>query len=87
MAKPVQLTIELEGAELVMNPAIVDLGHLAGRNERSHPWSPWGQQWSPVGKSAEWLIRIKTDQPIVRVKAISQKGGTQTKELVSPFNG
>ena len=87
VAKPVQLTIELEGAELVMNPAIVDLGHLAGRNERSHPWSPWGQQWSPVGKSAEWLIRIKTDQPIVRVKAISQKGGTQTKELVSPFNG
>src|SRR6185369_12707097 len=60
VAKPVKLSLATgAGSELVMNPASVDLGHLAGRNERKFAWSPWGEQWSPVTKGAEWLVRGK----------------------------
>lgn len=71
VAKPVMVTIE--GVEVVMNPKAVDLGHLAGRNERRNTWSPWGQQWSEVTKKAEWLVR---GPGVVTVVATSQKGGT-----------
>lgn len=74
VARPV--TVTLTGAEVVMNPAEVDLGHLAGRNERRHEWSPWGQQWSPVAKAAEWLVRGPGE---VTVTARSQKGGTHRR--------
>ncbi len=72
VARPV--TVELEGAEIVMNPASVDLGHLAGRNERRHDWSPWGPQWSAVAKAAEWLVR--GDGGRITITARSEKGGT-----------
>ena len=73
VAKPV--TVEVEGAELVMNPAAADLGHLAGRNERRFEWSPWGQQWSAVTKRAEWLVRGRAGEKVT-VTARSEKGGT-----------
>ena len=58
-----------------MNPAAVDLGHLAGRNERRFEWSPWGQQWSAVTKRAEWLVRGRAGEKVT-VTARSEKGGT-----------
>jgi Zinc carboxypeptidase len=77
MAQGIKVRLELTGAELVMNPAEVDVGHLAGRNERKYPWSPWGQQWSAVSKPVEWLVRASdVKKASVVVKAISQKGGT-----------
>jgi hypothetical protein len=76
VAKPVKLSLATRaGAELVMNPASVDLGHLAGRNERKYPWSPWGEQWSPVTKAAEWLVRGAKGAEVT-VTAASEKGGT-----------
>jgi hypothetical protein len=75
VAKQVEVSIAIEAGELVMNPHTVDLGHLAGRNERLYPWSPWGQQWTRTTKSAEWLVRLG-DGAAVTVVARSEKGGT-----------
>jgi hypothetical protein len=75
VAKPVRLIITVDGGELLMNPLTVELGHLAGRNERLYPWSPWGQQWTATAKSAEWLVRI-AGAGSVTVAVISEKGGT-----------
>jgi hypothetical protein len=78
VAKPVTVTIE--GAEVVMNPPAVDLGHLAGRNERTYEYSNWGQQWAPVARKVEWLVRGTGS---VTVTARSEKGGTH--RCVSPL--
>jgi hypothetical protein len=75
-AKPVEVSITVEGGEIVMNPATVNLGHLAGRNERRHPWSPWGQQWSASARPVEWLVRIE-GAGSVTVTARSEKAGIQ----------
>ncbi len=76
VAKPVRLSITIEGGDLLMNPQIVDAGNLAGRNERLYPWSPWGQQWTATSEAAEWLVRIE-GEGAVTIAAISEKGGTQ----------
>jgi len=76
VAKPVRVALELDGAELVMNPGEVDLGHLAGRNEREFPWSPWGPTWSPTTRVVEWLVRSKGPGAGVRVVARSARAGT-----------
>jgi hypothetical protein len=73
VAQPV--TVRIEGAEVVMNPAEVDLGHLAGRNERKYEYSNWGQQWSAVSRKVEWLVRSQEGAEVT-VVAASQKGGT-----------
>ena len=46
VAKPVAVSIGGDGITVLMNPETVEIGHLAGRNERKYTWSPWGQQWS-----------------------------------------
>jgi murein tripeptide amidase MpaA len=81
VAKPVVVTLELEGAELVMNPQTVDLGHLAGRNERNFPWSPWGPHWSATTKALEWLVRAVDAGASIRVVAKSERGGVDRHEL------
>jgi murein tripeptide amidase MpaA len=81
VAKPVRITLECEGAELVMNPADVKLGNLAGRNERRYAYSNWGQQWSPVTKKVEWLIKAQTSGATLTVTAASEKGGTHRQNV------
>ena len=76
VAKPVTVRLECDEAELLMNPAKVDLGHLAGRNERRYAYSNWGQQWSPVSKKVEWLVKATSSAARVSVEAVSEKGGT-----------
>ncbi|WP_435310295.1 M14 family metallopeptidase [Primorskyibacter sedentarius] len=76
VAKPVKVMLDLQGGELVMNPQTVDLGNLAGRNERKYNWSPWGQQWSEVSKQVEWLVRATGPEAAVTVTTASEKGGT-----------
>jgi hypothetical protein len=75
IAKPVEVTIRVTGGEVVMNPAQTEVGHLAGRNERFAPWSPWGQQWTAVARPVEWLVRAEVLASI-EVTARSEKGGT-----------
>ena len=74
VAKPVLLSLTIEGGDLVMNPATADLGNLAGRNERLYPWSPWGQQWTATTKAVEWLVKILKKGSIT-VTATSEKAG------------
>jgi hypothetical protein len=76
VAKPVTVTLECENAELTMNPEHVALGNLAGRNERRYAYSNWGQQWSPVTKKVEWLVKTSGPAASVTVTAVSEKGGT-----------
>ncbi len=81
-AVSVKVKLELVNAELIMNPAELDLGHLAGRNERKYPWSPWGQVWSAVSKPVEWLVRAQdVSSASLKVQAISQKGGSDMVDV------
>ncbi len=79
VARPV--TVAVEGAEVVMNPATADLGHLAGRNQRLYPWSPWGQQWTASARPVEWLLRGDAGAEVT-VTAVSEKGGTHRERVV-----
>ena len=63
----------------MMNAAQVDLGHLAGRNERKYEYSNWGQQWSAVSRKVEWLVRADAPVAAVTIVAASQKGGTDRR--------
>jgi hypothetical protein len=74
VAKPVRLTITVEGGALLMNPQTAELGNLAGRNERLYPWSPWGQQWTATTKAVEWLVKIPGTGS-VKVTGVSEKAG------------
>jgi len=65
----------------VMNASSVELGNLAGRNERQYAYSNWGQQWSPVTKKVEWLVRAERKDARITVTAVSEKGGTCRKSL------
>ena len=82
VAKPVRVSIAVEGGELLMNPHTVELGHIAGRNERLYPWSPWGQQWTATARATEWLVRVEGHGSIT-VTAASEKAGTTrvTREI------
>jgi len=82
VAKPVTITLDCAGAELVMNPSDVKLGNLAGRNERRYAYSNWGQQWSPVSKKVEWLVKATSADAAVTVTAVSEKGGTHHQTAV-----
>ncbi len=77
VAKAVRVAIGGPGIDVVMNPKEVEVGHLAGRNERKYTWSPWGQQWSAVSKPVEWLVR-GGDGASVIVTVMSEKGGTHS---------
>ncbi len=83
VAKPVVVDLRLQGAELVMNPQRADLGHLAGRNEREFPWSPWGPTWTPTTRAAEWLVRAPDAASArVTVVASSERAGRHEREVV-----
>jgi murein tripeptide amidase MpaA len=83
VAVPVTAELEPDGAELVMNPAKVELGHLAGRNERQYPWSQFGQQWTATKKAVEWLVRASDSQKAsLRVVAVSQRAGRHERTII-----
>ncbi len=77
---PVMVTLNLpESAELVMGSAAQDLGHLAGRDERSAPWSPWLRQWHTTARKAEWLVRL-SEPSLLEITAQSQRAGIDRAE-------
>jgi hypothetical protein len=66
--KTVKSFISLTGADLVMGKETVDIGHLPG--DRSIP------------KTVEWMVKaVGEAAPEVVIKAISEKGGRDTKKL------
>jgi hypothetical protein len=77
----VKTELRLEGGELLMGNAVADIGHLAGRNGRKYPWSPWGEKWKRTAKPVEWLVKAKpgaSGQIIIH----SEKGGKQIAEVI-----
>lgn len=72
LAKTVKATISLTNAELVSGGKTVDLGHLEGSASR---------QDNHIGK-VEWVVKAKGNgNSTAVIKAISEKGGTHTKEI------
>lgn len=69
LAKTVKASISLTGASLVGGQEKADVGHLEG-----YPAS---------AKNVEWVVKATgKGKPSVVVKAVSEKGGTDTKEVV-----
>lgn len=69
-----------EDAEIIMGEAAANIGHLAGRDERNAPWSPWLQQWSATKKRVEWLIRAPKNTAVT-VTASAQRAGTKSAQV------
>ena len=78
-AKTVKAIVSLTGATLVFGKEKVDLGHLPGnliRPSGRAPTAPF-----PI-KKVEWMIKATGKAaPTLLIKAISEKGGTDTKKL------
>ena len=71
-AETVKATLTLTGAKIVMGKKRVDLGHLRGHTVRSS---------SPVN-TVEWMVKATGRKaPTAVIKAVSEKGGTDTKKL------
>jgi murein tripeptide amidase MpaA len=83
VARPVSARLELDGGARLMGPETADLGHLAGRNERKYPWSPWGQRWSRTARPVEWLVRAAPGSS-VRLVVDSEKGGRRVRDIALP---
>ncbi|NDJ59567.1 MAG: peptidase M14, partial [Chloroflexi bacterium] len=56
-----------------------DIGHLAGRDERTAPWSPWMREWTTTQRPVEWLVRAPSAGQI-RVTASAQRAGLHRHE-------
>lgn len=63
------------GVELIMGEVAQDIGHLAGRDERSAPWSPWLREWTQTARKVEWLVRAPAGAELT-ITAQSQRAGT-----------
>lgn len=75
-ADPVRVALEVVGGEVVHGAAEVDVGHLAGRNERTMPWSPFGPAWSRDAARASWVVRARPGEALqLRVAARSARAG------------
>lgn len=79
VADPVH--VALRGADRVRidEPAEVHLGHLAGRNERGMPWSPFGPTFSRDAAWANWTVHGEAQAlAALRVEAWSARAGRDT---------
>ena len=74
VAVPVRVGLTVDGGEVV-GDAEVEIGHLAGRNERRFPWSPWGPNWNANAEPVRWVVRAP-EGAHVRVEAASERAGT-----------
>ena len=75
--------VSLEGAEVLMGAPTQDIGHLAGRDERKAPWSPWMRQWNQTRKPVEWLVRGESGTPIT-LAAGAERAGSHRQEVTLP---
>jgi murein tripeptide amidase MpaA len=81
MAGSVKASLTLaDDVELLMGEPSQDLGHLAGRDERNAPWSPWLREWHTTQKKAEWLVRAPAGTSLT-VIASAQRAGTQQQNV------
>jgi hypothetical protein len=71
IARPVKATISVSGGTLVSGAATLSVGHLEGNTSRPG-----------TGRAvAEWVVRAESPGATVVVKAVSEKGGTASKQV------
>jgi hypothetical protein len=76
IARSVQVELEFgPDVELLMGQPIVQLGQLAGREERQMPYDAWRRPWGEPAATAEWLVRCQKPAGEVTVRVTSEKGG------------
>jgi len=81
LAVPVEAELEAgDGAELE-SAAIAHVGHLAGRNERRFPWSPWGPEWTANSVPATWIVRASPGTNL-EIEARSERAGVARATVV-----
>ena len=79
-AGPVAVELSCTDAEIVMGAAEQEIGHLAGRDERTASWSPWMRQWNDTAAKVEWLLRTPAGTSVT-VTVSSAKAGRQQREV------
>ena len=67
---------QFDGVRIIMGDRLQTLKHLAGRDERVAPWSPWMQEWHQSKGKAEWLLCGPAGSEFT-VKASSQRAGSR----------
>jgi hypothetical protein len=73
--------VQLGGAdEILIGQQTTDIGHLAGRDERTSTWSPWLRQWSATKHKLEWLVRASGGGTLT-ITAGAERGGVQSVEV------
>jgi len=74
LAVPVEVELKAGDGSTLESPATVEIGHLAGRNERRFPWSPWGPEWTANAVPATWIVRASAGTSL-EIEARSERGG------------
>ena len=82
LAKPVRVTLQLEGAEPLGGTPTVDLGHIPG-NRPAAPSAPGGPGGSGAAsqKTVTWVVRLTAPSGSATITAASEKGGTVSTKL------
>ena len=80
VADPVSVELEASGGLEFLSDARIDVGHLAGRNERRAPWSPWGTEWTLDRRLVTWYVRVRSASE-ASIVARCAKAGTARVEL------
>lgn len=75
-AGTVTVSIHVAEGDLLIGQPTQDLGHLAGRDERRAPWSPWMRAWNTTRKPVEWLVRT-TDSTLTLTARAPRAGAHQ----------
>ncbi|MFC1627561.1 M14 family metallopeptidase, partial [Gemmatimonadota bacterium] len=69
MAGSVEVSLSLDGADLVMGDAVTDIGHLQGNGRRT--------------ATMEWMVKTTGGRaPTVTITVTSVRGGTDSREVV-----
>ncbi len=78
---PINIDVMMpDDAEVLMGQQSQEIGHLAGRDERTSTWSPWLNQWHDTKKRLEWLIRAP-EGTAIRIHVEAQRGGSKQQEV------
>lgn len=76
-----EVEVHLAGdIEVVIGKDHQQIGHLAGRDERTSTWSPWLREWSATKQKLEWLVRAPSGTSVT-LTAEAQKAGRKQLEV------
>ncbi len=80
VARPVEVTLQLVGGEIVAGPERQDLGHLPGRSVRVTP--SW-QAPAPAngGREVVWVVRLTATAAAATIVAASPRAGVARAEI------